>query len=1053
MAKVLNQLLYSSVVFGSDLPSGVLRLESTSSGTKGAVEIVGTHTDFITDTGIGRLVHTNTTTRIYDLPDYSGQVLISGIFTGANQLLYSSAAGVYAMLPSTVGGALVTLAAGDIAWETGSDDQVLTIVGGVPAFTDLPDAGFINPSPTAHQLAYYVLPGNDLSPITTVASRTLLSSVSGTLSWGLLDATYLRASGGVPLGVGVSAQVLTAVGDGSFVWANKNPAVINPGTQYRVPYYSGTTPGTTISESSFLQVDETFRSLMLQNRGSVRFYEATVNGASYLEIKAPLSLGPSVVWTLPATDGLPGALLQTDGLGNLAFNIIDNGTVNAGLTNQMAYYASVGNDVSGLTTTAARILGSSALGVPTWMLIKESYLSTTGSGPLGAGALNQVLVSNGATEFLWANAVDITGEVLSGVANYLAFYPNTGTKVDDTSFLSIDNTLKILNLLDGTKLRIYPASSSNYLGFQAPALASNVSWILPALDGAPGYALGTDGSGNLSFIEVGRGIIHDGAAMTLAYYQAANDEVYSWTNVASRVALTTALNEIAWNLITTEYLSGTGGVPLTVGTPNYALTPDGLGSFAWVDMVTIVGKVNLGSAGRLAFYAFDGNQIYNSLWLNNAELAKTLELLDGGSLKFYESTNTYSTTLQASPDLTASTTLILPPNVPTENGYVLTGETDGTLLFREPSSDTRWEQRGVINLAPGMRSVTIIYDTPFTQKPSWIDTQWVVGEDNIYLPTYAVEKSTTEGFIVRFSTAIPTGGIYQINWQSYLMSSVTDTISLYIAGGRDGSGYLDSLMNIKVDIDTAIALSATMSSPRGYTCGGGSSVKGYIFGGSSPVPLPLSIITSFTYSTSVLTDLSTTLITARSGAAGVGQRSKTYVAGGETPGGINYSSIEAFDTVTETISSIGSTLANPSVSAGTATSYNKGAIVHSGLASMELFTYATETLAVSGATFGATDISVGANDAGNNKGYFGRNAGYVYAYNFGLDTLSILPATLNSTTGLSSAGNSLDRAYFAGSSLVDSLDFSTGTIATVTNLLSSGHMSAASSTFQSKGLL
>lgn len=1362
MTKVLNQLLYSAVVFGDELPGGILRLESTSSGTKGPVEVVGTYFDLITGTQTGRLVHSNTGLRIYDFPDYTGQVLISGLFTDAYQMVYSSAAGVYAMLPNTPGGALVTQAtSGAIQWAVGSNGQVLTQVAGAPIFADLPDVGFINPSPIANQVAYYATIGNDLSPITTVASRALLSSASGTLAWALIEATYLKASGGVPLGMGTATQVLTAVGDGSFAWVNANPSWINPGTQYRLPYYSATTPGTVVSSSSFLQTDETFRSLSLLNRGSVRFYEATANGTDYLEFKAPISFGPSVTWTLPPTDGLPTlthpSLLQTDGAGNLSFVVFDSGTVNAGLANQVAYYAVDGNDVSGLVTVSSRILGSSALGVLTWLLIKESHLSTTGGLPLGTGTLNQVLVSDGATNFLWANAVDITGEVLSGVANYLAYYPATGTKVDDTGFLSIDNTLQIFNLLAGAKLRIFPATGSNYLEFQSPSLSASASWLLPAIDGLNGYALATDGAGVLSFIEVGRGVVHTGTPLTLAYYQAAEDEVYPWPNVASRVALTTSINEISWGLLTTEYLSGTGGVPLGVGTPNYSLTPDGFGSFVWVDMVTIVGKVNTAQASRLAFYAYNGNQVYGSLWLNNAELQKALEFLDGGSLRFYtpldvayaallasptmsanvtwylplidatlagqalvsdaagqlsftdlvdpgvqdavatyqnstarrvspsanffnpatglllkgstfliegdlasttvvtlksgdnasgvgaalylagglgsttsgstilgsgsnnylsiddggwvsvldnaslrlydtgsnyvgfkapttvptsliwtlpdsdglagqfmwtdglgnltwvtnrinngvltaipyysainelspsdllipigglpltdgntllvdkttgqlsyavtveplgtpgqiavyvagqtvshyadltwdsinnlvqigsggglslfEATNTYSTTLKASPSLMASTALTLPPDLPTQNGYVLTGEADGTLLFKEPSGDTRWEKRGVITLQPNMRSVTVIYDEPYAQPPTWVNTQWVIGDDSSYLPTYGVEKSTAEGFIVRFSTAIPSVGTYRINWQSYLTSTVTDAISLFMAGGRNGSGYLDSLMSLLVDNDTTIALAATLSSPRGYTCGGGSSVKGYIFGGSSPIPLPLSIITSYAYTTAVLADLSTTLITARSGAAGVGTRSTCYVGGGETPGGATFSSIENFDTTTETISSIGSTLAFPSVSAGTATSISKGAIVHSGLASLELLTYAMETLAMSGATFGATDISVGANDVANNRGYFGRDAGYVYSYAFGLDTLTVLPATLNSTLGLSSAGNSLDHAYFSGDSLVDALDFSTGTIQTVTSLGSLGHMSAATSTFQSKGLL
>ena len=1200
MAKILNQLLYSSVVFGSDQPAGVLRLESTSSGTKGAVEVVGTSLDLITGMVVGSFVHTNTVDRTYTFPDYSGTVLVSGLFTDVNQLLYSSSAGVYAALSSIAGSALVTSPSGGIQWVTGADGQVLTLVGGTPVFIDLPDVGFINPSISGDQLAYYAVAGNDISPLTTVASRVLLSNGANALEWGLIPSTYLKASGGVPLGTGLATQILSAVGDGTFVWSDKNPSVINTGTQYRLPYYSVSPSGTTLSQSSFIETDETSRSVKLTNRGTLRFYEATVNGLSYLEFKAPVSLGPTVSWILPSADGLPTpthpSVLHTDGFGNLSFGVFDHGTVNSGLTNQIAYYATNGNDVSGLTTTASRILTSSSLGVPTWKLLVESFLATTGDVPLGVGLLNQVLVSDGSTRFKWANAVDITGEVLSGEANYLAYYPTTNTKVDDTSFLSIDNTLKIFNLLGGAELRFFPATGTDYISFTTPLLSTTTAWKLPAEDGSDGYALTTDGLGNLSFIEVGRGIVHTGTAKTLAYYQTADDEVHPWTNIADRVALTTDLNEIEWGLLTTKYFSKAGGGSLDAGSPNYSLTPDGLGSFVWVDMATVLGKVNLGQTTRLAYYT-DTNQVSGSDWLNTNEVSKSLELLDGGSLRFYNSgstfyasivapalaadvswtlplsdgnadqflitdgfgnlswvtnkintgtvnaipyysdlneisasplliptglptslghvllvnhttgqlsyevivepagtagqiavytdtqkvgyysaltwddasklikvgtggglsffelTNTYSTTLKASPLLTASTQLTLPPNLPIEDGYVLTSESDGTLLFKEPSSDTRWEKRGVITLEPNMRSVTVIYDTPFEQVPSWVNVQWVIGEDSTYLPTYAVEKSTIEGFIVRFSTAIPSTGIYKLNWQSLMSSVTTDTISLFIVGGRTASGYLDRIWNILVDVDTSIVLAATMSSPRSYTCSGGSSLYGYVLGGSSPDPLPLGIITSYEYTTGVLSDISTTLITPRSGAGGVGTRSKVYVAGGETPSGANYSSIETFSTASETISSFGSSLAQPHISKGTATSHLLGALYYIGTTNLGLLDYSLETLNFSISSFGVADISVGANNAANSIGYFGRDSGSVFRYLFSLDTMFALPTSLNSSSGLSSAGNSLDHAYFSGSELIDALNFSTETVQTVTNLSGADHMSAASSTFQSKGLV
>jgi hypothetical protein len=55
-------------------------------------------------------------------------------------------------------------------------------------------------------------------------------------------------------------------------------------------------------------------------------------------------------------------------------------------------------------------------------------------------------------------------------------------------------------------LRFADSDSSNWVAFQAPAtVASNVTWTLPATDGANGQALSTNGSGTLSWTNVGTG--------------------------------------------------------------------------------------------------------------------------------------------------------------------------------------------------------------------------------------------------------------------------------------------------------------------------------------------------------------------------------------------------------------------------------------------------------------------------------------------------------------------------------------------------------------------
>ncbi len=51
--------------------------------------------------------------------------------------------------------------------------------------------------------------------------------------------------------------------------------------------------------------------------GELRMLEITVNGTSYVGIKAPDSVATNVIWVLPNADGGAGFLLSTDGAGNL----------------------------------------------------------------------------------------------------------------------------------------------------------------------------------------------------------------------------------------------------------------------------------------------------------------------------------------------------------------------------------------------------------------------------------------------------------------------------------------------------------------------------------------------------------------------------------------------------------------------------------------------------------------------------------------------------------------------------------------------------------------
>jgi hypothetical protein len=65
--------------------------------------------------------------------------------------------------------------------------------------------------------------------------------------------------------------------------------------------------------------------------------------------------------------------------------------------------------------------------------------------------------------------------------------------------------------LDGNNQELRFYEGSNYVGFEAPALSGDQIWVLPDGDGTAGYALKTDGSGNLSW-----GLAGDNAFKTIS---------------------------------------------------------------------------------------------------------------------------------------------------------------------------------------------------------------------------------------------------------------------------------------------------------------------------------------------------------------------------------------------------------------------------------------------------------------------------------------------------------------------------------------------------------
>jgi cytoskeletal protein CcmA (bactofilin family) len=185
-------------------------------------------------------------------------------------------------------------------------------------------------------------------------------------------------------------------------------------------------------------------------------------------------------------------------------------------------------------------------------------------------------------------------------------YLDGGTSTPVLSNTDVNGTLNVSGTvsLDGTanELRFY--EGSNYVGFEAPALSGDQIWVLPDSDGTAGYALKTDGSGNLSWGLAGgnafetiaisgqSSVVADSSSDTLTL--AAGTGITLTTN-ASTDTITITNSSLGANAFGTIAVSGQSDVDadstsdtLTlVGQNGVAITTD-----ASTDTVTIDGRTS-----------------------------------------------------------------------------------------------------------------------------------------------------------------------------------------------------------------------------------------------------------------------------------------------------------------------------------------------------------------------------------------------------------------------------------------------------------------------------
>ncbi|MBL7672435.1 MAG: tail fiber domain-containing protein [Bdellovibrionaceae bacterium] len=286
----------------------------------------------------------------------------------------------------------------------------------------------------------------------------------------------------------------------------------------------------------------------------------TYNGVKYVQLAAPV-LGADLNFTLPASDGPYGALMKTNGSGQLSFGVLGAGDIpsldtakittgtlpvargGTGLTsfgnNSVLVSNGTGTALSSLNCAFGEVIkfdlsGFAGCGLDSsgggsqWTTAGSNIYYNTGSVGIGTAtpAYPLDVVGNIQTSGLVRTTSSGYGLYHTNGAIQLSSYLGGGygvfgmdsghklafqTSAAERMTIAATGEVGIGTTTPGAPLDVKGAirlsgATSGYAGFQPAAVAGSMVWTLPTADGANGDFLKTDGSGNLSWAAGGGGL-------------------------------------------------------------------------------------------------------------------------------------------------------------------------------------------------------------------------------------------------------------------------------------------------------------------------------------------------------------------------------------------------------------------------------------------------------------------------------------------------------------------------------------------------------------------
>ena len=423
----------------------------------------------------------------------------------------------------------------------------------------------------------------------------------------------------------------------------------------------------TLTASSAILVDsnKAIDELLIGNNstagGAIKFNEGTNNGSNFIALKAPNSVGTSVTFTLPSSDGSDGHVLVTDGSGNLSFSApasssftlaADSGssdTFNTGETLTIAGDTGITTTVSNNqisidlddTSVSAGSYGSSTA-IPTFTVDAQGRLTAAGTAAISttldiaadSGTDDGVVLGTDTLTFTGGTGIDtsVSGDTVTfAIDSTVATLTGTQTLTNKTLTTPTLTTPRIAD--EGS---INDANGNEYIKFQQTADAVNSLEVTNSATGNGAKLSTQGGDANIDLIldPKGSGVVdvnssrisnltdptQDQDAATKSYV----DNVVNGLDVKESVQVATTAN------LASTYNNGAGTL---TASSNGALSIDGV-TVSTNDRVLVKNQTDTKQNGIYVVTATgDGS---NPFVLTRAGDADAASEITGGTFTFVE---------------------------------------------------------------------------------------------------------------------------------------------------------------------------------------------------------------------------------------------------------------------------------------------------------------------------------------------------------------------------------------------------------------------------------